>query len=233
MSDTDQNYAHCEALIRDGDKDRFLADLFAPAEMRRHLHALQAFNLEIANVRLRVTEPMAGEIRLQWWREVIAGERPGEGSPVAAALLDTVSRRELSGAALLRIIDAQEFDLADEPMAALAALEGYAAETAGTLFQLSAQLLAGGELAAYEAASRPAGAAYGLATMRREAVGARAWKSHARIYLDEATAKLPALPADARAAFLPLALVPLYLTREDAGQWRRQWTLWRAARAWR
>ena len=47
-------------------------------------------------------------------------------------------------------------------MAELAGLETYAAETAGTLFQLSAQLLAGGEFASYEAASRPAGVAYGL-----------------------------------------------------------------------
>jgi 15-cis-phytoene synthase len=233
LSDIDPAYDYCQGLVREGDKDRFLADLFAPAEARPHLHALQAFNFEIASVRHRVTEPMAGEIRLQWWREVLAGERPGEGSPVAAALLDTVLRRELPGSALLRIIDAREFDLAEEPMAELAALETYAAETAGTLFQISAQLLAGGEFASYEAASRPAGVAYGLATMRREAVGARAWKRQASLYLDDAMARLPALPAKARAAFLPLALVPLYLERERTGQWRRQWALWRAARAWR
>jgi phytoene synthase len=227
------DYAHCESLVRAGDKDRFLADLFAPADARPHLHALQAFNLEIENVRRRVTEPMAGEIRLQWWREVLAGERPGAGNPVAVALLDTVHRRELSGAALLRIIDAHAFDLADEPMAELAALETYAAETAGTLFQLSAQVLAGGDLASYEAAARPAGVAYGLATMRREAVGSHAWKRQARRHLDDALAKVPALPPAARTAFLPLALVPLYLVRERTGQWRRQWALWRAARAWR
>jgi 15-cis-phytoene synthase len=233
LRDIDPDYAYCQGLVREGDKNRFLADLFAPAEARPHLHALQAFNFEIASVRHRVSEPMAGEIRLQWWREVLAGERPGEGSPVAAALLDTVLLRQLPGSALLRIIDAREFDLAEEPMAELAGLETYAAETAGTLFQLSAQLLAGGEFASFEAVSRPAGVAYGLATLRREAVGAHAWRRQARLYLDEAMAKLPALPAKARAAFLPLALVPLYLRRERPGHWRRQWALWRAARAWR
>jgi phytoene synthase len=227
------DYAHCETLVRAGDKDRFLADLFAPADARPHLFALQAFNFEIASVRHRVSEPMAGEIRLQWWREVLAGERPGAGNPVAVALLDTAHRRELSGAALLRIIDAHEYDFTEEPMAELAALETYAAETAGTLFQLSAQLLAGGELATYEAAARPAGVAFGLVTMRRAAVGSDAWKRQARIYLDDAMAKLPALPPAARTAFLPLALVPLYLTRDEPGQWRRQWALWRASRAWR
>ncbi|MGC2781200.1 MAG: squalene/phytoene synthase family protein, partial [Bradyrhizobium sp.] len=45
------NYAHCEALVREADKDRFLASLFAPADKRHHLFALYAFNLEIARVR--------------------------------------------------------------------------------------------------------------------------------------------------------------------------------------
>jgi len=70
-------FAYCENLLRAGDKDRWLASLFAPADRRPHLHALYAFNLEIARVRELAREAMAGEIRLQWWREVLAGTRPG------------------------------------------------------------------------------------------------------------------------------------------------------------
>src|SRR5215470_13788315 len=94
MSD---NFAHCENLVRAGDKDRWLAALFAPTDRRPHLYALFAFNLEIARVRELAREPMAGEIRLQWWREVIAGTRPGEAAanPVAAALVETVAGRGL------------------------------------------------------------------------------------------------------------------------------------------
>ena len=85
--------AHCEAVVRAADKDRFLAALFAPAERRRHLYALYAFNGEIARVRELAREALPGEIRLQWWRDVLAGEARGEVSanPVAAALLDTVA----------------------------------------------------------------------------------------------------------------------------------------------
>ena len=85
-------YAHCEAVVRAADKDRFLAALFAPAERRRHLFALYAFNGEIARVRELAREALPGEIRLQWWRDVLDGEARGEVSanPVAAALLDTV-----------------------------------------------------------------------------------------------------------------------------------------------
>ncbi len=57
------------------DRDRFLASLFAPAEHRGALHALYAFNVEIARVREVAREPLPGEIRLQWWSEVVDGER--------------------------------------------------------------------------------------------------------------------------------------------------------------
>jgi phytoene synthase len=68
-------FAHCEALLRAADKDRFLTTLFAPAEHRNALIALYAFNVEIARVREVVREALAGEIRLQWWSDIFGGER--------------------------------------------------------------------------------------------------------------------------------------------------------------
>ena len=117
----DASYRHCEDLVRAADKDRYLATLFAPADKRGPLFALYAFNLEIAGVRDRVREPMAGEIRLQWWRDVLNGERSGEAAanPVAAALRDTVARFSLPTQRLLDLIEAHAFDLYDDPMPTL------------------------------------------------------------------------------------------------------------------
>ena len=42
------------------------------------MFALYAFNLEIARVREVAREPLAGEIRLQWWSDVLGGEGRGE-----------------------------------------------------------------------------------------------------------------------------------------------------------
>ena len=83
------HFEHCAALVREADRDRYLATLFAPAEMREALMALYAFNIEISRVRDVAREPMPGEIRLQWWREVLSDERDGEAAshPVAAALM--------------------------------------------------------------------------------------------------------------------------------------------------
>jgi 15-cis-phytoene synthase len=164
------SYAHCEALVRAADKDRYLASLFAPAAARQHLQALYAFASEIARVRDAAREPLPGEIRLQWWRDVLAGEGRGEVSanPVAAALLDMVARCALPRARLIALIDAHGFDLYDDAMPSLADLDAYAGHTSGTLFALAAQILGGTDGAdAIAAAAAQAGIAYGVAQRLR------------------------------------------------------------------
>ena len=77
-------YEHCARTVRELDRDRYIADLFAPAAARKHLFALHAFSAEVARIRDTVSDPVLGEIRLQWWRDaLIAG---GGGHPVASAL---------------------------------------------------------------------------------------------------------------------------------------------------
>ena len=139
----DEAYRHCEALVREADKDRFLAGLFAPADRRGHLHALYAFNIEIARVGQIVHEPPAGEIRLQWWRDALAGDARGDvaAHPVAAALLDTVARCDLPTAPLDALIDARTIELYDDPVATLSDLETYGQQTAGTILALAARIL--------------------------------------------------------------------------------------------
>src|SRR5260370_25442634 len=163
-------YIHCEALVRAADKDRSLASLFAPAATRQHLHALYAFAGEIARVHEAAREPLPGEIRLQWWRDVLAGEGRGEVSanPVAAAFLETIARCALPRARLIALIDAHGFDLYDDAMPILSDLDAYAEHTSGTLFALAAQILGGADGAdAIVAAATPAGIAYGVAQRLR------------------------------------------------------------------
>src|SRR5713101_9720914 len=83
------------ALVRRHDRDRFQTVLFAPAARREALFALYAFNYEIARVRESVSEPMLGQIRLQWWREVVAAAYAGDpprqhvvAEPLAAVIRD-------------------------------------------------------------------------------------------------------------------------------------------------
>ena len=153
-------FAHCAALVREHDRDRWLATLFAPSSGRDALNALYAFALEIGRVRDVAREPMPGEIRLQWWREVLDGKRDGEAAahPVAAALVATIARHKLDAAGLTAFIDAHSFDLYDEPFKTLDDLDNYAALTEGLLTSFAAQIL-GHAGPAVEALARHAGIA--------------------------------------------------------------------------
>jgi 15-cis-phytoene synthase len=152
--------SYCAELVRSADRDRFVATLFAPAHNREALYALYAFNVEVAHVRGRAREAAAGEIRLQWWREALQGERHGEAmaSPVAASLLKTIETHRLPPTAMLALLEARRFDLYDEPMRTVAELEDYALKTTSAVIAMAAQIL-GIDVAA---AARPAGLAYAL-----------------------------------------------------------------------
>ena len=162
-------FEHCEQLVRAGDKDRFLATLFAPQKYRRPLFALYAFNLEVASVRERAREPMPGELRLQWWRDLLTGAGHGEvdAHPVAAALRDTIVRYRLPPALFDRLLEARRFDLYNEPMPGLAELTHYAGDTSCGLIELAARILSDGRDPDAGELIGDAGTAYAIAGILR------------------------------------------------------------------
>lgn len=158
----------CARLLRRYDYDRFLTGLFAPADRREALYAVYAFNLEIARTREAVSEPMLGQIRLQWWREAIEEIFAGRARrhEVVEPLAKAVSDLGLPRDDFDRLIDAREADLTDTAPENLAALVAYARETGGAI-----QNLAGAALGATDETSRKAlhaaGTAYALAGILR------------------------------------------------------------------
>jgi phytoene synthase len=254
----DSNPAHCKALVRAADKDRFLATLFAPAEHRGALFALYAFNLEVARVREVVRDPLAGEIRLQWWSDVLHGADRGEveAHPVAAALRATIARYAL-------------------PVARFEALDSYALGASADLIALAANIL--GDSRASDELIRHAGQAHAMAGLLkalpvhaargqvfvplellerhgadRQAVMSRQaspqlraalaeMRLHARRHLAAARDLIAAAPSAVMPALLPVALAEPTLARMDRRDydpfvpveislWWRQWLIWRAAK---
>jgi phytoene synthase len=123
--------SHCAAEVREHDPDRYLATLFAPADAREALFALYAFDHEIARVRRVVSEPMAGLVRLQWWREAldaITADQP-PAHPVVEAVHARWDRFAPLRPRLEAAIDAREQELSAEPPADLAELEWRLAAT--------------------------------------------------------------------------------------------------------
>jgi 15-cis-phytoene synthase len=154
----------CAALVRGHDFSRYAATLFVPADQRRALLAVHAFNVEISRVRDQVTQPLPGEIRLQWWTDMLAdtGDGGAEGNPVASELKLAIRNSHLPVERLSRLIDEHQFDLYNDPMPTLAALEGYINDTSSALFSLGAAI-AGWQSPEIEHLARHAGLAQGMA----------------------------------------------------------------------
>lgn len=129
--------------LRTTDIDRYLACLLMPEAKRGAVAALYAFNAELARIRDITREPLPGEIRLQWWRDLLEGQGAGDAlaNPLAAALMYAIEEHRLPRAPLMTMTEARIFDLYDDPMGDIAMFEGYAGETASTLIQLAAMIL--------------------------------------------------------------------------------------------
>jgi 15-cis-phytoene synthase len=157
----------CLATLRETDRDRYLACLLSPAEKRRPLAALYAFNAELARIRDLVHEPLPGEVRMQYWRDLLEGNAHGtsEANPVAAELLIAIDAHRLPRRTLVDMIDARIFDLYDDPMETRGVLEGYAGETASALIQLASLVLSPEDARRSSEAAGHAGVAQSIAGM--------------------------------------------------------------------
>jgi 15-cis-phytoene synthase len=145
--------------------DHYLACGFIPILHREAVTTLYAFASELQAVTWRAREPMMGEIRLQWWREALLGERPRsevEAHPLASHLLEQLTRFQLPVKGLVDLVDGLMDDLYDDPPDDLTALEFYCGQTSSVLMRYASLMLADGGEAGKPETAGPAGVAFGL-----------------------------------------------------------------------
>src|SRR5690606_28097057 len=113
-----------------------------------------------------VSEPMLGQIRLQWWRESLAGIYEGRTRhhEVVEPLAQAVAAKNLPHDLFEAIIDAREFALDPAPPQTLEALWRYAEGSSTALVQLALAVLGAADTASRAAAAElgPAWAYLGL-----------------------------------------------------------------------
>lgn len=237
---------------RRGEPDRYLAALLAPKAVRADLAALAAFSAELGRIVQIVSEPMAGEIRLQWWRDALETMARGEsvGHPLADALCGAMQRHHLPMTLMQGLIDARSIELGLEPPATHDGLGAYLDATEGALFRLALRVLGAPEGPDLEATANAAGRAYGIA--RRPAHALLALHAPSLTAPAEVRGALAALRDQARAAltavrghleprclsaFLPLVMVEPYLRAQervadplhaapDVAPLTRVWRIW-------
>jgi phytoene synthase len=220
-------------IVRQFDKDRFLATLFAPEDKQPHLFAVYAFTAEVARIPHLVSEPQIGEIRLQWWHDTVEAIFAGTAQehPVAQELAATIQAYNLPKQSFLNLIEALRFDLYADEMPSRNDLEGYLGETQSALIQLASMILSPDQ--ANAEASGLAGVAYGLARLNADPKFLPKGETTANLQalakarLDQL--RLIKITPNLFPAFLPVSLTELYLKSSTPAQWRKQWRMWRAA----
>ena len=148
---TEQSHAeYCAEQVRTYDYHRYFAATFAPADVRRGLFALYAFNLEIASIRERVSETLLGQMRLQWWRDTIAEIYAGtiRNHAVVSEIAWAIDAFELPRQVFEKMIYGRMFDLEDEPPEDSGALAVYASATSGQLAAMAAYICGQSDFAA-------------------------------------------------------------------------------------
>ena len=222
------------AAARENALDYYLSALLAPRAYREDLIVLAAFQGELARIPHLASEPMAAEIRLQWWRDWIGAMSANArcGNPLADALADVAMRHDLVRTELLASVDARsqlEPDDATDPIFAYRQLQ-LAKDCAA--MRRSARVMgvlpaaAGGEAAHQDQLFLET---CGLAvTFAQMALGERQRLAHsgsdtkfreqlgnliasARLNLQLAESHVSARPRLLRIAALPVALVEPYL----------------------
>ena len=154
----------CAALVERGDPDRFAAVMAAPVALRGRLFVLYAFNLEVARAPWVTKEPLIAEMRLQWWRDVVAEPAP-RAHDVAGPLFELIRDAALPLDVLDTLIAARRWDVYSAPFADALEFETYLENTAAGLMWLAAK--ACGADAAAQPGVRAYGWAHGLANYLR------------------------------------------------------------------
>ena len=154
----------CADLVERGDSDRFAAVMAAPTPLRARLWPLYAFNLEIARAPWVTKEPMIAEMRLQWWRDVVAEAAP-RAHEVAGPLHGVIHVAGLDLDVLDKMAAARVWDVYSEPFEDQDAFDLYLDETSGGLMWLAARTCGAQDRA--EQTVRDYGWAAGLASYLR------------------------------------------------------------------
>ncbi len=173
---------YCIDQVNQYDHDRYLCIMLAPRNRRDDLFALHGFNCEIASIRSHVNETLLGQMRLQWWRDIIHNSKPDNPRPAGTAglLYHIICRHGLAKQHFLDLLEARGDDLNDNPPPTLDSLVDYCAATSSTLVQLSLDMLSGSPSQKISPAAYHCGVAWALSGIIRSMAYQLAHPSQAR-----------------------------------------------------
>ena len=211
--------------------------VFAPVCHRDALFALLAFDLELAKTRTVVSEPLLGEIRLQWWQDAIDKiyEAPGQvpvGNPILEAVKNTLIDYQLPRPMVNGIIDGYVGDLWIEAPDSSDIIIDYAQATSGNLTRLMLHVLEENPLAddhPATTAGNAIGVAWGISGYLNSGRNPPELKAPLSELMAANLAEARALRRQIPKRYLPALLPALMIDASNQNRLRKQLKLWFSA----
>lgn len=111
------SYEACINTVKKYDPDRFFISVFANKETHHKIMALYAFNFELSHIFETISEPMMGQIRFQWWWDLVGAiyndDKPVPPHPIAEDL-ETL-KNDIDQSLLHSLIEGHEEALEPSP----------------------------------------------------------------------------------------------------------------------
>lgn len=132
------------AAARAHARDRYLAALLAPHDVRDDLVTVAAYVGELERIPYVAKDATIGEIRFQWWRDALAAPAgTATGHPVADAVRGLAARRGLAASLLALPIEGYARVLYEDGIGNEDGLLAYSDETEGSAIRLALAVLGG------------------------------------------------------------------------------------------
>lgn len=90
-------------MIRNHNRDRFLACLFVPQPVRDSVFAVYALDAELAHLREVTTEVLMRQIRYAWWEEALTAMAAGQ-PPEEHPVLESLAKNNVPLAPLVQLV---------------------------------------------------------------------------------------------------------------------------------
>ncbi|KAI5122808.1 hypothetical protein M0805_000150 [Coniferiporia weirii] len=161
--------AYCRDFVRKHDRDSYLTSQFFPRSLQPACFALKAFYVELAMIQDSVSNPMVGQLRMQFWKDTVRAISEGRPPrhPVAIALHDASKVAQIAPYHLKRIIEARDVELNSPAHLNMDTLLAHAESTASTLNYLLLSILGLSSSESYSHIASHLGVSQMLATLLR------------------------------------------------------------------
>ncbi|KIP08105.1 hypothetical protein PHLGIDRAFT_23729 [Phlebiopsis gigantea 11061_1 CR5-6] len=165
-------FAHCRDLVQKRDYEGFLISKFYPAELQDAYIALRAFFIELAMVQESVSNPVIGNMRMQFWRDALKSLSDGRPPkhPIALALHETTRKYKVPMYHLKRILDARVclyFELETPTHLTVDSLTTHAESTSSTFLYLLLSMVNESSSPTFSHAASHVGVAQTITTLLR------------------------------------------------------------------